>query len=280
MKLDINLEEIKSIIQLALKEDIGTGDITTSAIFKGDEVSEAVITAKEEGIICGGPVVEYIYKLVDPSLDVKCLKGDGEKISAGDDAVIIHGLTKSILSGERVALNFLGHMSGVATISGKLSSLLEGTSIKLLDTRKTLPGFRILDKYAVRAGGAHNHRTGLYDMVLIKDNHINAAGSITGAVKQVKDAYGAKYRIEVETMNLEEVNEALDTDVDIIMLDNMDKETMREAIDNINGKSEVEASGNMNEERIREIRDLRLDYISIGAITHSVKSLDLSMRFR
>ena len=197
----------------------------------------------------------------------------------GDALVRIKGRTGSILTGERTVLNFLGHMCGVATKTKELTSLLKGTAIKILDTRKTMPGFRVLDKYAVRSGGGENHRMGLYDMVLIKDNHIKAAGGIAEAVVKARSAYGDKYKIEVETTNIDEVREALSQDIDIIMLDNMDRKTMKMAVNIIAGKRKIDASGNMDIKKIRQIRDFRIDYISIGAITHSVNSLDLSMKF-
>ncbi len=278
--IDINIEDIRPIIQLALNEDIGNGDITTNAIFSGSEMTEAVIITKEDAVFAGGPVVEFIYNEIDTAVNLECLKNEGEKIHSGDELIIIKGPANRILIGERIALNFLGHMCGVAAATRRMSSLLEGTSIKLLDTRKTIPGFRILDKYAVKAGGGDNHRMGLYDMVLIKDNHIKAAGSITEAINKIKTAYNTKFKIEVETTNLDEVKEALKGNVDIIMLDNMDREMMKEAISLINCNAKIEISGNVDEERITEIRDLKIDYISSGAITHSVKTADLSMRFK
>lgn len=279
MKSYLKYKEIKPIILLALKEDIGEGDITTNAMFNGADKSAAEIVAKEDAVFCGGDVAKLIYEEIDPSVKVSLLKKDGSNINSGDRLSKIEGHTRSVLSGERVVLNFLGRMCGIATKTRELSALLKGTSIKLLDTRKTMPGLRLLDKYAVKTGGGQNHRMGLYDMVLIKDNHIKAAGSITAAVQKVKSAYGKKFKIEVETTNLEEVREALSPDVDIIMLDNMDKDTMAEAVKIIKRKAKIEVSGNITEARIKEIKDLKIDFISTGAITHSVRSLDLSMRF-
>ena len=279
MKTYLKYKDIKPIILLALKEDIGDGDITTDAVFTGSDKSCAEIVAKESAVFCGGDAAKLIYKEIDPSVKVTILKKDGSDISAGDRLVRIEGHTKSILSGERVVLNFIGRMCGIAAKTRELSALLKGTSIKLLDTRKTMPGFRLLDKYSVKTGGGRNHRMGLYDMVLIKDNHIKAAGSITNAVQKVKSAYGKKFKVEVETTNLDEVREALSQDVDIIMLDNMDKSTMAEAVKIIKRKVKIEVSGNISEARIREIKDLKIDFISTGAITHSVRSVDLSMRF-
>ncbi len=280
MKHYLKYIDIKPIILLALREDIGEGDITTNAIFNGNGSSEAFIVSKEDGVFCGGEVVKCVYEEIDPTLKVTILKGDGKRIKKGEEAVKIKGHTKGILVGERTVLNFIGHMSGVATKTNEISTLLKGTGIKLLDTRKTIPGFRLLDKYSVKVGGGKNHRIGLYDMVLIKDNHIRAAGSITEAVIRVKKAYEKKYKIEVETTNLEEVQEALEAKVDIIMLDNMDRDTMEKAVGTINGKAKIDVSGNMNKVKIKGITDLEINYISMGAITHSVKTLDISMRFQ
>ncbi len=279
MKSYLKYKDIKPIILLALKEDIGDGDITTNTVFDGGDKSAAEVQAKESGVFCGGEIAKLVYEEIDPSVKVTVLKKDGSEIKSGDRLVKIEGHTRSILSGERVVLNFIGRMCGIATRTRELSTLLKGTSIKLLDTRKTMPGFRLLDKYSVKTGGGQNHRMGLYDMVLIKDNHIKAAGSITEAVLRVKSAYGKKFKIEVETTNLAEAEEAVGQDVDIIMLDNMDRGTMAEAVKVIKRRAKIEVSGNITEARINEIKDLKIDFISTGAITHSVRSLDLSMRF-
>jgi nicotinate-nucleotide pyrophosphorylase (carboxylating) len=271
--------DILPIIQLALNEDIGTGDVTSNAIFNGTEESEAVIFAKEEGIFCGGKIIQFIYEVIDPAIEVSPEIKDGTQLKPGDIVANISGSTKNILIGERTVLNFIQRLCGIATRTRNLRSLLEGTRITILDTRKTAPGLRLLDKYAVKTGGGLNHRMGLFDMVLIKDNHIMAAGGIREAVKRVKGEYGNKYRIEVEATTLDEVREALDSGADIIMLDNIDRETMQEACELIRGKAKIEISGNMDEEKIGSIMDLKVDYISIGALTHSVKAFDLSMRF-
>jgi nicotinate-nucleotide pyrophosphorylase (carboxylating) len=279
MDTTLKKSDIVPIIQLALDEDIGSGDVTSNAIFKGTEESEAVIFAKEEGIFCGGDIIRFIYEEIDPEIEVSPEIKDGTQLKPGDIVAKISGSTKNILIGERTVLNFIQRMCGIATRTRKIRTLLEGTSITILDTRKTAPGLRQLDKYAVRTGGGLNHRMGLFDMVLIKDNHIKAAGGIAEAVKRVKSEHGKKYRIEVETTNLDEVQEALDSGADIIMLDNIDRETMEEACELIRGRGKIEISGNMDEEKIRDIMDLRVDYISIGALTHSVEAFDLSMRF-
>ena len=279
MNTTVEKSEIISIIQLALKEDIGSGDVTSNAIFKKTEKSEAVIVAKEEGIFCGGDIIQFIYEEIDPAVVISPEIGDGTEVQPGNIVSRISGPTQSILIGERTVLNFIQRMCGIATRTRSILLLLAGTGITILDTRKTAPGLRLLDKYAVRIGGGSNHRMGLFDMVLIKDNHIKAAGGIPEAVKRVKSEHGKKYPIEVEATNLDEVREALDSGADIIMLDNTDRKTMQEACELIRGKSKIEISGNMDEERIGEIMDLSIDYISIGALTHSVKAFDLSMRF-
>jgi nicotinate-nucleotide pyrophosphorylase (carboxylating) len=279
MDTTLKKSDLTAIIQLALNEDIGSGDVTSNAIFKGTEESEAVIFAKEEGIFCGEDVIQFIYEEIDPKIKVSPEIRDGTQLKPGDIVSKISGSTKNILIGERTVLNFIQRMCGIATRTRNICSLLEETSITILDTRKTAPGFRLLDKYAVMTGGGLNHRMGLFDMVLIKDNHIKAAGGIREAVKRVKSAHGKKYRVEVEATNLDEVREALDSGADIIMLDNIDRETMQEACALIRGRAKIEISGNMDEEKIRDIMDLRVDYISIGALTHSVTAFDLSMRF-
>jgi len=280
VKNTLNSHDILPIIRLALEEDIGTGDITTNAIFAEADRSEAVILAKEDGIFCGGDVAKLIFKEVDSGVRLSILKKDGKTVHKGENIVKISGFTKSILTGERTCMNFLQRMCGIATKTSRIVSALKGTGINVLDTRKTAPGMRLLDKYSVKCGGGKNHRIGLFDMVLIKDNHISAAGSITEAVKCVKSMYGRKYKIEVEASDIEEVIEAVKSDADIIMLDNMGKDTMREAIKIINKKKKIEISGNFDEDRLPDISDLKIDYVSIGALTHSVKAFDLSMKFK
>ncbi|MBN2041136.1 MAG: carboxylating nicotinate-nucleotide diphosphorylase [Spirochaetes bacterium] len=271
-------DDIRPVIILALREDIGDGDITTNAIFNGNGNSEAVIIANEDGIFCGGEVVKLIYKEIDPTVSVSILKKDGKKIKKGDKVIKIKGHVKSLLTGERTCMNFIQRMSGIATKTGRICSQLKGTGITLLDTRKTAPGLRLLDKYSVKCGGGQNHRIGLFDMVMIKDNHIKAAGSITESVKRIRDIYGKKYRIEVETTTIDEVKEACACKPDFIMLDNMDKAMMQQAIKQVNGYAKIEISGNLDEDRLKEISDLKIDFISVGALTHSVRAFDLSMK--
>ncbi len=273
------ITEILPLITLAIKEDIGGGDVTSNAIFGENDSSEALIVAKQQGIFCGIEVARLIFRQLDDGVRLEIRKKDGEPIAPGETALAVKGRTRAMLSCERTVLNFLQRMSGIATKTRAVCDLLQGSSIRILDTRKTLPGFRLLDKYAVRMGGGENHRMGLFDMVMIKDNHIRAAGGITAAVKKIRESYGASYRIEVETTSIDEVREALGAGADIIMLDNMDIEAMREAVETIAGRAKIEISGNIDETTIRRLRDLRVDYISMGALTHSVAAFDLSMKF-
>lgn len=272
-------KDIESLIGITFAEDIREGDVTSQAIFPKDHHSTAFIRSKDAGIFCGGFLGDYIYHRLDSSIEVVVHKKEGEAITFGDVVMTISGPTELILTGERTLLNFLQRMCGISTRTKRIVALLEGSNISILDTRKTLPGFRLLDKYAVKAGGGRNHRMGLYDMVMIKDNHIKAAGSIASAVAKVKDKWGNRYKIEVETTGLDEIREAINAGADIIMLDNMDKAMMQQATALINKQAEIELSGNMDEEKIVSLRDLDVDYISMGALTHSVTAFDLSMKF-
>jgi nicotinate-nucleotide pyrophosphorylase (carboxylating) len=272
------LNALERLLKTAIEEDIGTGDVTSDAIFPEDHRSDAVIISKEKGVFCGGEVIRRCYEKIDRSINTVIRVPDGKKLEPGDKAAEIRGNTGNILRGERIVLNFIQRMSGIATMTARLVSIMEGSEIKILDTRKTLPGHRLLDKYAVKTGGGQNHRMGLYDMVMIKDNHIKAAGSISSAVETVRNAYDRHYRVEVETTNTEEVREAVSAGADIIMLDNMDIPEMRESIEIIHKKAEIEVSGNITGERLTELKELDIDYISIGALTHSVKAFDLSMK--
>ncbi|MEI6138084.1 MAG: carboxylating nicotinate-nucleotide diphosphorylase [Mariniphaga sp.] len=274
-ELDFNL--IKPVIDYALNEDLGSGDITTNSLVPFDLQAKATMVAKSSGVIAGLGVAEYVFKSLDKDILWKTYINDGEHVIKGDLILEISGSYRALLSGERLALNFLQRMSGIATMTDNYKNQLSGSKVKILDTRKTVPGLRILDKYAVRMGGGTNHRIGLYDMVLIKDNHIKVAGGITNAVGQIKKNIASGILIEVETTSIAEVKEALTTGVDIIMLDNMDNNTMRECVKIINGQAKVEASGNMTAERLREVAETGVDFISIGALTHSVTALDISM---
>ena len=279
MSYSVTKETVAPLIRMALEEDIAGCDVTSEAIFDGSEYSKASITAKQDGIVCGAQLVAFVYELIDPSVKVDILLPEGYRVKKGEIAVVIEGSTKSLLMGERTALNFFQRMSGIATKTASIVSLVEGSTIRILDTCKTLPGFRLLDKYSVKTGGGQNHRIGLYDMVMIKDNHIAAAGSITAAVRKVREKWADRFRIEVETTTLDEVQEALASNADIIMLDNMTTPVMEEAARIIAGKAQIEISGNMNEARIREVKHIPIDFISIGALTHSVEAFDWSMRF-
>jgi nicotinate-nucleotide pyrophosphorylase (carboxylating) len=272
------LQAARILIDLALKEDVGDGDITTDNIIPAETRRKAKMVAKADGIVAGLQVAEMVFKSLDPEMVWNVKTPEGSKVKKGDVMVEFEGTYRALLTGERTALNFLQRMSGIATMSGKYAEAVKDFKTVILDTRKTLPGFRMLDKYAVKTGGASNHRIGLYDMAMIKDNHIEVAGGITNAVNAVRSKIKAGIKIEVETTTLEQVQEALDAGTDIIMLDNMDNETMRKSVDLIAGRAKVEASGNMTLERLREVAATGVDYISIGALTHSVSALDISQR--
>lgn len=275
----IKKADVIDLIRLALREDIGAGDITTGAIFNGTEPGNAKVVAKEEGVFCAGGIPALVYGELNPSVAIRFSADDGSVVRPGDTVLEISGPVSAILTGERTVLNFLQRMCGIATAASRACRLLEGTGIRLLDTRKTAPGMRALDKYAVRTGGGANHRFGLHDMVMIKDNHIRAAGGIREAVASVRRAHGSKYKIEVEATNLDEVRDALESGAGIIMLDNMDAGEMARAVELIGSRAETEVSGNVTEERLASLRGLGISYISMGSLTHSVKAFDLSMKF-
>lgn len=270
----------KTLLSLALEEDLaGLGDITSQAIFSAEK-SEATLFCKAPGVVAGLPFFVMVFKEIDQAIEVTSLVEDGNSVRAGERVAVLEGKVLSILTGERVAINFLGFLSGIASRTRQfVEALPKGSHTKILDTRKTLPGYRELSKYAVRMGAGTNHRMGLFDMVMIKDNHIDAAGSLTEAVRKAKERWGDKYRIEVECRTLEDVEEALEARADIIMLDNMSVELAKKAL-SLPGreKSLFEASGNMTLDRIKNYGSLGLDFISVGAITHSVESLDYSLK--
>lgn len=269
---------LKNIIKRALEEDIGTGDITTLSTVPADRVISGRFIAKEDGIICGVEVIKKVFELTDKSINTEILIDDGSFVKKGDIIAEVSGSARGILTGERVALNFLQRLSGIASKTNEIVKQIEGTNARITDTRKTTPGLRMLEKYAVKTGGGFNHRFNLSDGILIKDNHIKAAGSIIKAVNSAKAAsHNAK--IEVETENLEQVKEALDAGADIIMLDNMDIDTMKDAIEIINKKALVEASGNMLDKDIKDIAKTGVDLISVGGLTHTVKAMDISLKF-
>lgn len=268
---------IEKIISLAIEEDINTGDITTNALIPEESRATAEMTAKAPGIVSGLDIALRVFKYIDGTTVWTPLVKEGERVSKGDKIARIEGSYRALLTAERTALNILQRMSGIATATAIFVKELEGTNTRLLDTRKTAPGMRLLDKMAVKAGGATNHRMGLYDMALIKDNHIKVAGGITNAVKQVRASIPAGIKIEVEVTDLNETREALAAGADIIMLDNMTNEAMAEAVKVIDRREETEASGNMNVQRLKEVAATGVDYISVGALTHSVTALDISM---
>jgi len=276
-------EAIKEIIKRALEEDIKTGDITTLATIPEDKSASAEFLVKQEGVLAGFEIVEASFKEFDPEVIFTKYYSDGDKVLPGTICAVVEGNARSILTVERTALNFFQRMSGIASLVHQFNERISHTNAKLIDTRKTAPGLREIDKLAVRLSGAENHRMGLYDMFLIKDNHIEVAGSITNAVKACREWRNKNERglkIEVETKNLEEVKEALNSKVDVIMLDNFKTETMREAVKIINGKCKMEASGMVNLDTVREIAETGVDYISAGALTHSVKALDISLNIK
>jgi nicotinate-nucleotide pyrophosphorylase (carboxylating) len=266
----------KNIVALALAEDLSFGDRTTDSIFK-DEVAGAEIVAKEAGVVAGLPVAKEVFFQLDQKIQFKARLLDGERVQPGDCLVELSGPAASILKGERVALNFLQRMSGIATAAHDAVGKVSGRGVKIVDTRKTTPGLRLLEKYAVRVGGAENHRFNLSDMILIKDNHIAGAGSIREAVSRVRQRCGFTVKIEVETATLRDVQEALDCGVDIIMLDNMTLSQMSQAVELIKGRALVEASGGVGKEQLEKVAETGVDLISLGYLTHSVRILDLSL---
>ena len=270
--------EIDSIIINAIKEDINYIDVTTDYLISDDSVSTAKFIAKDSGVLCGIDIALRVFTLLGDKTEFDIKRRDGDKVEKGDIIATITGKTKVLLKGERTALNLLQHLSGIATMTNRLVKLAEGTNASIADTRKTLPGLRSLQKYAVTVGGGKNHRYNLSDCAMLKDTHLDAYGSITNAVNALREKLGHTVMIEVETRNLEEVREALNAGADIIMLDNMDCETMREAVKIVSGKAKLEASGNVTEETIVSIAKTGVDIISVGAITHSVKAFDISMR--
>ncbi len=272
------IERSRETIKLALNEDIQNGDITTLAIVDEEIKCKGKLVAKETGIIAGLQVFEFVFRLLDEEgIEFNPNFEDGAEVKKGETIAEFSGKMRTVLSGERTALNFLQRMSGVATKTKQYVDLLKGTKVELLDTRKTLPGLRYLDKYTVAIGGGKNHRIGLFDMVMLKENHIKAAGSITSAVQMIRNRYGSEYKIEVETRNLLEIKEAIKSNVDIIMLDNMSIEDMKSAVKLIGKSAKIEASGNITVKNIRAVAETGVDYISVGAITHSVSALDISL---
>lgn len=277
----MNLQpEIDEIIRNAFREDIASGDVTTMATVPDDIQGKASFLVKDEGIIAGLDVTQRVFNLLDPELVFTAFTTNGSKVTNGQIIAEVTGRASSILSAERTALNFLQRMSGIATLSGKFAEMVKGTKAVIIDTRKTVPGLRVIDKQAVTQGGCRNHRQGLYDMFLIKDNHIAASGSITKAVEACREYMKKKNfasKIEVEVTTLEQTEEALNTRADIIMLDNFDLQLMKEAVALINGQALIEASGGVNLTTVLQIAQTGVDFISVGALTHSVKAMDISL---
>ncbi|OGW27626.1 MAG: nicotinate-nucleotide diphosphorylase (carboxylating) [Nitrospirae bacterium GWC2_57_13] len=261
-----------------LAEDIGSGDVTSEAIVPSDAVAIAEIKAKEGLVLAGIDIVREVFHSLDPAIKYEPLAKEGDTIKAGAVLARVSGKTRVLLAGERVALNILQHLSGIATLTAQYVERIQGTKAQILDTRKTLPGLRALEKHAVRIGGGRNHRFGLYDGILIKDNHITAAGGITGAVELARNKAHHLLKIEVETKTLDEVKEALEARADVIMLDNMPLDMMRQAVRIISGRAFAEASGNVSLARVRQIAETGVDLISAGALTHSAPAADISMK--
>lgn len=278
MNLITDKINVDNLILMALREDVSNEDITTNSIISEKREGKVQLICKEDGILAGIEVFKRVFQLLDENIKFSIQKKEGEKIKNKELIGEIYGDVRAILTGERTALNYLQHMSGIATYTNNMVELLKGSNIKLLDTRKTTPNMRIFDKYSVKIGGGYNHRYNLSDGILIKDNHIDAAGSLTKAIKLAKEYAPFVRKIEVEVENLDMVAEALEAGADIIMLDNMSPELMRTAVKLIAGRAETECSGNISKESIEKIKDTGVDYISSGALTHSAPILDFSLK--
>lgn len=273
----LNKIYVDNLIKTALLEDINYCDVTTDYLIPAEQMGKGKLVAKAEGILCGVEVAARVFELIDSDIKIEILIKDGESVKYGDELMRLEGRTASLLKGERTALNLIQHMSGIATAANQATKLVEGTNASIADTRKTLPGMRPLQKYAVMTGGAKNHRYNLSDAAMLKDNHIDAAGGIKAAVTALRKKIGHMTKIEVETRNLDELKEALAVGADIIMLDNMSPELMKEAVAITDGRAVLEASGGITNETLRAVAESGVDIISIGALTHSVKAFDISM---
>ncbi len=274
-------ELIDDLLDLAFSEDIGDGDHTTLSTIPADEMGKQHLLIKEPGILAGVEIARKVFEKFDPSLKMTVFKKDGEEVKPGDIAFVVEGPVRSLLQTERTMLNIMQRMSGIATTTHKYQSRLEGLKTKVLDTRKTTPGMRILEKEAVKIGGGCNHRIGLFDMILIKDNHVDFAGGIPQAVKAAKEyckVNGKDLKIELEVRNTDEIKQALEAGVDRIMLDNFTPERTKEAVELIDGRTEIESSGGITLETLRDYGEAGVDFISVGALTHSVKGLDMSFK--
>lgn len=274
----LNQFYVDNLIKTALLEDINYVDITTDYLIPEDQENEAKFLAKADGVLCGIEVALRVFALIQPDFQYEVFIHDGEEVKKGDIIAKIKGKTRTILKGERTALNLLQHMSGISSMTNRIVKIVEGTNASIADTRKTLPGMRSLQKYAVTVGGGKNHRFNLSDAAMLKDNHVDAGGGITNAVTKLRTKLGHMAKVELEVRTLDELREALSVDVDVIMLDNMDNDTMREAVKIADGKALLEASGGITEETIRDVAETGVDIISIGALTHSVKAFDISLK--
>lgn len=279
--MEITKKEIEELVKKALEEDLNRkGDLTTDAISIISQKGKAIILAKEEGILAGLEICKAVFKSMDKNIIFKTRLEDGKKIKPGNVIASLEGNIKSILAAERTALNILSHLSGIATLTNKFVQKIKPYRVKILDTRKTIPGLRKLEKYAVKIGGGFNHRLGLYDGIIIKDNHIKAAGGIKEAVRDIRKKYKYKYKIEVETKNLIEVRDAIEASADLIMLDNMKIEMIKKAKSIIAKKALIEVSGGINLSNIREISRLGVDFVSIGRLTISAPAIDISLELK
>lgn len=275
----LNSIYVDNLIKTALLEDINYLDTTTDYLIDEEQENSAKFLAKSDGILCGIEVALRVFEILQPNgFEIKIYKHDGDKLKKGDIIAEIHGKTRTILKGERTALNLIQHMSGVATTTNKAVELVKGTNASIADTRKTLPGLRPIQKYAVTVGGGRNHRYNLSDAAMLKDNHIDAGGGIANAVAKLKKRLGHMTKIELEVRNLDELKQALAADVDVIMLDNMTPEMMKEAVKITDGKALLEASGNITDETLKEVAQTGVDIISMGALTHSVTAFDISLK--
>ena len=275
------LSSVDELIKLALKEDVGDGDHSTLACIPADAQRKAKMVAKAEGVLCGAEIGERVFHLVDSSLKVTLLKNDGDLLHVGDIVMTVEGHAGSILTAERTALNYMQRLSGIATQTHRMVEMIAGLHTQLLDTRKTTPNMRLLEKYAVKCGGGTNHRIGLYDMIMLKDNHVDFAGGIEQAIDRTRDYLsknGKNLKIEIEVRNLDELERVMNHGgVDRIMLDNFDVPTLRKAVKRIDGRYETEASGGITDMTLRDYAETGVDFISVGALTHHIKSLDLSL---
>ncbi len=275
----LNSIYVDNLIETALLEDINYLDTTTDYLIDEEQENSAKFLAKSDGVLCGIEVALRVFEILQPNgFETKIYKHDGDKLKKGDIIAEIHGKTRTILKGERTALNLIQHMSGVATATDKAVELVKGTNASIADTRKTLPGLRPIQKYAVTVGGGRNHRYNLSDAAMLKDNHVDAGGGIANAVAKLKKRLGHMTKIELEVRNLDELKQALAADVDVIMLDNMTPEMMKEAVEITDGKALLEASGNITDETLKEVAQTGVDIISMGALTHSVTAFDISLK--